>query len=71
MKLKNIFTLLATVLAVGVSFAQATLPAFWNCNDPAAVPTGWTLNQGTSGNFVYTSPALVKSSPASMRLDLK
>ncbi len=69
MKLKNIFTLLATVLAVGVSFAQATLPAFWNCNDPAAVPTGWTLNQGTSGNFVYTSPALVKSSPASMRLD--
>ncbi len=69
MKLKNIFLLFVSILATGVSFAQATLPAFWNCNDPAAAPTGWTLSQGSSGNFVYTSTALVKSSPASVRLD--
>ncbi len=69
MKLKNIVLTIVGLLVSGLSFAQATLPAFWNCNDPAAAPAGWSLNQGTSGNFVYTSGTLVKSSPASIRLD--
>ncbi len=61
---------LAIVSSVGMAFSQATLPAFWNCNDPAAAPTGFTLNQGTSGTFVYTSTNLVKSTPAAIRLDV-
>jgi len=61
---------LAIVSSVGMAFSQATLPAFWNCNDPAGAPTGFTLNQGTSGTFVYTSTNLVKSTPAAIRLDV-
>jgi len=61
---------LALVSSVGMAFSQATLPAFWNCNDPAGAPTGFTLNQGTSGTFVYTSANLVKSTPAAIRLDV-
>lgn len=61
---------LAIVSSVGMAFSQATLPAFWNCNDPAGAPTGFTLNQGTSGTFVYTSANLVKSTPAAIRLDV-
>ena len=61
--------MLAMVAGITTLMAQATLPAFWNCNDPASAPSGWTLNQGTSGTFVYTSTTLVKSTPASIRLD--
>lgn len=61
---------LACMLGFVDGNAQATLPAYWNCNDPGQAPTGWTLNQGSSGNFVYTSANLVKSSPASLRLDV-
>lgn len=54
MKNKNIFGLmLAMVAGITSLVAQATLPAFWNCNDPASAPSGWTLNQGTTGTFVY------------------
>ncbi len=71
MKNKNIFGLmLAMVAGISSLVAQATLPAFWNCNDPASVPSGWTLNQGTTGTFVYTSASLVKSTPAAIRLDV-
>ena len=71
MKNKNIFGLmLAMVAGISSLMAQATLPAFWNCNDPASVPSGWTLNQGTTGTFVYTSASLVKSTPAAIRLDV-
>jgi hypothetical protein len=36
MKNKNIFGLmLAMVAGISSLVAQATLPAFWNCNDPA------------------------------------
>ena len=71
MKNKNIFGLmLAMVAGISSLMAQATLPAFWNCNDPAAAPSGFTLNQGTSGTFVYTSANLVKSTPAAIRLDV-
>ena len=69
MKIKQYIAVLATVFAAMPLFSQASLPAFWNCNDPAGAPTGWTLNQGTTGNFVYTSAALIKSAPASVRLD--
>jgi len=69
MKLRNIFYATVGFALSNFGFAQATLPAFWNCNDPAAAPTGFTLSQGSSGNFVYTSTALYKSAPASIRLD--
>jgi hypothetical protein len=49
--------------------AQGNLPMYWNMNDPASAPTGWKLNQGTSGNFVYTSSNLINSAPAAIRLD--
>lgn len=71
MKTQKIFAFaLATIASLGNLMSQATLPAFWNCNDPAQVPTGFTLNQGTSGTFVYTSATLVKSTPAAIRLDV-
>lgn len=69
MKLRHIFYAIAGFVISNFGMAQATLPATWNCNDPAAAPTGFTLSQGTSGNFVYTSAALYKSAPASIRLD--
>lgn len=49
--------------------AQGNLPMYWNMNDPASAPTGWKLNQGTTGNFVYTSSNLINSAPAAIRLD--
>lgn len=71
MNMKKIFGFaLALLGSTSMAFSQATLPAFWNCNDPAAAPTGFTLNQGTSGTFVYTSSTLVKSTPAAIRLDV-
>jgi hypothetical protein len=71
MKLNKIYSFaLALVAGINMLGAQATLPAFWNCNDPAAAPSGFTLNQGTSGTFVYTSASLVKSTPAAIRLDV-
>ena len=71
MKLNKIYSFALAILAgINMLGAQATLPAFWNCNDPAAAPTGFTLNQGTSGTFVYTSASLVKSTPAAIRLDV-
>lgn len=71
MNMKKIFGFaLALLGSASMAFSQATLPAFWNCNDPAAAPTGFTLNQGTSGTFVYTSSTLVKSTPAAIRLDV-
>lgn len=71
MNMKKLYGFAAAMFAgIGMAFSQATLPAFWNCNDPAAAPTGFTLNQGTSGTFVYTSASLVKSTPAAIRLDV-
>lgn len=71
MNMKKIYGFAVAAFAgIGMAFSQATLPAFWNCNDPAGAPTGFTLNQGTSGTFVYTSASLVKSTPAAIRLDV-
>jgi len=71
MNMKKLYGFAVTAFAgIGMAFSQATLPAFWNCNDPAGAPTGFTLNQGTSGTFVYTSASLVKSTPAAIRLDV-
>ena len=69
--MKKLYGFAVTAFAgIGMAFSQATLPAFWNCNDPAGAPTGFTLNQGTSGTFVYTSASLVKSTPAALRFDV-
>jgi len=71
MNMKKLYGFAVTAFAgIGMAFSQATLPAFWNCNDPAGAPTGFTLNQGTSGTFVYTSASLVKSTPAALRFDV-
>ena len=71
MNMKKLYGFAVTAFAgIGMAFSQATLPAFWNCNDPAGAPAGFSLNQGTSGTFVYTSASLVKSTPAALRFDV-
>ncbi len=57
-------------LAVGFSLkAQGTLPMYFDCNSNLNPPTGWTLSQGSTGNFTYSTAAFVKSAPNALRFD--
>ena len=60
------------ILTLAVSFglkAQGTLPMYFDCNSNLNPPTGWTLSQGASGNFTYSTAAFVKSAPNALRFD--
>ena len=60
------------ILTLAVSFglnAQGTLPMYFDCNSNLNPPTGWTLSQGTTGNFTYSTAAFVKSAPNALRFD--
>jgi hypothetical protein len=61
------------ILTLAVSFglkAQGTLPMYFDCNSNINPPTGWTLSQGATGNFTYSTAAFVKSAPNALRFDL-
>ncbi len=57
-------------MAVGLGLkAQGTLPMYFDCNSNLNPPTGWTLSQGATGNFTYSTAAFVKSAPNALRFD--
>jgi hypothetical protein len=65
---KYIIAILTLAVSLGLK-AQGTLPMYFDCNSNVNPPTGWTLSQGTTGNFTYSSAAFVKSAPNALRFD--
>ena len=70
MNIKRIAIIATAVLAqIGSVYSQGTLPMFWDM-DGSTAPTGFSADQGPAGSkLVYSSAALVKSSPYALRLD--
>jgi len=66
---KYIIAILTLAVSLGLK-AQGTLPMYFDCNSNLNPPTGWTLSQGASGNFTYSSAAFVKSAPNALRFDV-
>ena len=65
---KYILAILTMVVGYGLK-AQGTLPMYFDCNSNLNPPTGWTLSQGATGNFTYSTAAFVKSAPNALRFD--
>jgi hypothetical protein len=57
MKLNKIYSFALAILAgINMLGAQATLPAFWNCNDPAGSANRLYLESGYFGHVrIYFS----------------
>lgn len=66
---KYIIAILTLTVSFGLK-AQGTLPMYFDCNSNLNPPTGWTLSQGATGNFTYSTAAFVKSAPNALRFDL-
>lgn len=66
--MKTRFTLFAFMLAAaGMLNAQAPVPTSWNCDNMGNLPTGWTVNNGTTK--FYTSNNTVCEGAAALRMD--
>lgn len=66
---KYILAILTMAVGYGLK-AQGTLPMYFDCNSNLNPPTGWTLSQGATGNFTYSTAAFVKSAPNALRFDV-
>jgi endonuclease I len=71
--MKKIISYSVALLCVLGLNAQASLPTSWdmgNATNPiSSPPSGWSYNNSSGGNLIYTSSAFYQSAPQAYRID--